>query len=315
MPRNGSGVYSLPAGSTFTPNTLIQSSVVNGINTDLTTDANTPRPIVAGGTGASSAAGARAALGLTTGTFFFMYGLTLSNNAGDAANSIDIATGTAAEQGVAAPNLMSLPSILSKSVAVAWTVGGTPGSPAGGLDTGVVSNANYHVWLIQRSDTGVVDALFSLSGTAPTMPTSYDRKRRLGIIIRLAGSNLAFRQYNRRFMLSAVSTTRSSTSAASNVQLLFLSTNGVRVRPIFNSSIIAAASTSASNQFADGDAAAVLTTVNLVNNGAASGIDVTVIDGPFVTDTSGNLRYTANVGGAITSNTINLIGWYDDIQV
>lgn len=53
MPRNGSGVYSLPTGSTFSPNTLIQSSVVNGINTDLATDLNTPRPIVAGGTGSS----------------------------------------------------------------------------------------------------------------------------------------------------------------------------------------------------------------------------------------------------------------------
>lgn len=54
MPRNGSGVYSLPPGSTFTPNTLAQSSVVNGINADLATDLNTPRPIVAGGTGAST---------------------------------------------------------------------------------------------------------------------------------------------------------------------------------------------------------------------------------------------------------------------
>lgn len=53
MPRNGSGVYSLPAGSTFSPNTLIQSSVVNGINNDIATDMNTPRPIVAGGTGSA----------------------------------------------------------------------------------------------------------------------------------------------------------------------------------------------------------------------------------------------------------------------
>lgn len=63
MPRNGSGVYSLPAGSTFTPNTLAQSSVVNSINNDIATDLNTVRPIVAGGTGASSAAAALAALG------------------------------------------------------------------------------------------------------------------------------------------------------------------------------------------------------------------------------------------------------------
>ncbi|AVA22462.1 hypothetical protein [Rhizobium sp. NXC24] len=64
MPRNGSGVYSLPAGSTFTPNTLAQSSVVNGINNDIATDLNTPRPIVAGGTGAPDVVTARTNLGI-----------------------------------------------------------------------------------------------------------------------------------------------------------------------------------------------------------------------------------------------------------
>ena len=40
----------------------------------------------------------------------------------------------------------------------------------------------YHVWLIKRADTGVVDALFSLSATAPTMPANYTRQppRRFG---------------------------------------------------------------------------------------------------------------------------------------
>lgn len=68
MPRNGSGVYSLPPGSTFVPNTLAQSSVVNGINNDLATDLNTPRPIVAGGTGASTQTGALTTLGAFPGT-------------------------------------------------------------------------------------------------------------------------------------------------------------------------------------------------------------------------------------------------------
>lgn len=54
MPRNGSGVFGLPPGSTFTPLTLADANVVNAINNDFATDANTPRPIVAGGTGAST---------------------------------------------------------------------------------------------------------------------------------------------------------------------------------------------------------------------------------------------------------------------
>jgi len=65
MPRNGSGVYSLPPGSSFTPNTLIQSAVVNAINNDLATDLNVPRPIVAGGTGGSSGQSAMDSLFVT----------------------------------------------------------------------------------------------------------------------------------------------------------------------------------------------------------------------------------------------------------
>jgi len=66
MPRNGSGVFSRAAGTTATSGTTIESAKYNSVIDDLVTDANTPRPIVAGGTGAASAAAARTALGLGT---------------------------------------------------------------------------------------------------------------------------------------------------------------------------------------------------------------------------------------------------------
>lgn len=62
MPRNGSGVYSKPTGTTATPNTTIQSSQFNATIDDLVADANAARPISAGGTGATTAAQARANL-------------------------------------------------------------------------------------------------------------------------------------------------------------------------------------------------------------------------------------------------------------
>ncbi|WP_246765020.1 hypothetical protein [Ensifer sp. PDNC004] len=74
MPRTG-GVYSPPAGTKGTPNTTIQSVPYNSFVDDLTADANAARPVTAGGTGATSASGARTALGtddagnITTGTF------------------------------------------------------------------------------------------------------------------------------------------------------------------------------------------------------------------------------------------------------
>ena len=64
-----------------------------------------------------------------------------------------------------------------KQVGVAWAVGDT----SGGLDAlPLQSNTLYAVWLIKRSDTGVVDALVSTSFTAPTMPADYDLKRLIG---------------------------------------------------------------------------------------------------------------------------------------
>jgi hypothetical protein len=62
--RNGSGIYSKPAGTTFVPNTVIQSSKVNEIFDDIAADLNLERPIVAGGTGGTSASEARTNLGV-----------------------------------------------------------------------------------------------------------------------------------------------------------------------------------------------------------------------------------------------------------
>ena len=106
-------------------------------------------------------------------------GLTLSNNTTDASNDIDIAAGVATVSDGSNWHLASLASTLVKRLDAAWAVG----TNQGGLDTGSEASATwYHVWLIQRSDTGVVDVLFSTSATAPTMPTNYDRKRRIGAI-------------------------------------------------------------------------------------------------------------------------------------
>jgi hypothetical protein len=59
MPRDGSGVYSTLAGTHGIPDTTIASTPYNANVDDVATDLNAPRPIIAGGTGANSAAGAR----------------------------------------------------------------------------------------------------------------------------------------------------------------------------------------------------------------------------------------------------------------
>jgi len=69
MPRSGGGVYSLPAGSIVADGVDdILAAQHNDPLNDLALDMNTARPIVAGGTGATTASGARTALGLAVGT-------------------------------------------------------------------------------------------------------------------------------------------------------------------------------------------------------------------------------------------------------
>lgn len=115
----------------------------------------------------------------------YAFGLALSNNAVDASNDIDVGSGKAASD-TSPFNLILLNGAITKRLDASWTVG----SGNGGLDTGSVSaSGTYYIWLIQRSDTMVSDVLFSLSSTAPTMPTSYDRKLLIGYFTRSLSVN------------------------------------------------------------------------------------------------------------------------------
>lgn len=93
--------------------------------------------------------------------------------------------------------LMKQTSNYTKTFA-AWTVG----TAAGGLDTGAIAaNTWYAVYQIIRPDTGVVDYLISASFSAPTMPTNYTKKRRIGAIKTDATPNIIkFFQQGDRFI-------------------------------------------------------------------------------------------------------------------
>ncbi|CDZ52309.1 hypothetical protein [Neorhizobium galegae] len=111
-------------------------------------------------------------------------GLEVSTNASDAANDFDIDVGSAAAD-TSPYYLMQLTSALTKRADAAWAVGTNQGA----LDTGAIGNNTYYIHEIQRPDTGVTDALISLSLTAPTMPAGYTRKRPIATFRRVAGVN------------------------------------------------------------------------------------------------------------------------------
>jgi hypothetical protein len=73
-------------------------------------------------------------------------------------------------------------------------------SGAGGLDTGSVATSTwYSVWIIYNPTTDTTAGLFSLSATAPTMPSGYTAKARFGWVRTDSASNfLRTIQYGQR---------------------------------------------------------------------------------------------------------------------
>lgn len=246
---------------------------------------------------------------LPTGTFLtgYLFGLTLSNDGGDPTNTIDITTGLAASDG-ATPVLMNLGSALAKKLNVNWQVG----TNQGGLDTGSITNGTYHVFLIQRSDTGIVDVLFSLSATTPTMPANYDRKRRIGSIQRESGSIVQFRQYGdifkRSFATNYVLGFIAATPLAVSVPL------GIKVRPIMSASMGAATASDVIIDFFDGDdptGTSPIRVARVTNNAVAGVAFAAAVCDVAVTNTSAVIYLTVSGSGSVNGMNIITLGWID----
>lgn len=97
MPLDGGGTASKPAGTTAVAGATIESSKFNSVIDDLYAILNAARPVVYGGTGATSASAARTALGLAIGADVQAYDAALASLAGLAFVSGDIVYATAAD--------------------------------------------------------------------------------------------------------------------------------------------------------------------------------------------------------------------------
>ena len=84
--------------------------------------------------------------------------------------------------------------------AVSLSISGASSGVANGLDTGTLAASTwYSVWVISNGATTA--GLLSLSATAPTLPSGYTFKARIGWIRTDASGNkypLSFKQYGRR---------------------------------------------------------------------------------------------------------------------
>jgi hypothetical protein len=150
-----------------------------------------------------------------------IFGLTLSNDAGDAPNDIGIAAGEAVDE-TGVWNMV-LSAAVVKRIDAAWVVGTAQGGMANN-GTGVADNNWYEVLLIGREDTRVVDVAFSLTANRATLPTSYTHKRRIGWVRRgpTASTNSPFTQVDDHFTLTNKANDASITATATAAQITVL---------------------------------------------------------------------------------------------
>lgn len=202
-------------------------------------------------------------------------------------------------------DMIRLLSSLSKTTS-AWAVG----TGNGGLDTGAIANSTwYHVHLIKRIDTGVVDALISLSATAPTMPAGYTLSRRLGSIKTNGSAQwTAFQQLGDRFYMAATADFTAGATSVATLRTLTIPT-GVVVRPLLTTYTVGGGNASSTIQVAPAGNATLLYYIGGTYEGQAGGDAVyTAAEGP-PTNTSGQIfvAIPAYYAGAI----LNSHGWID----
>jgi len=153
---------------------------------------------------------------------FVPQGLICSNDS-DASHDVAISVGGVRD----ATNVvnMTLAAILTKRIDAAWAVGDNNGGLDGTESSGGTPDVYtlYYIWLIKRSDTGVVDALFSESATGPTLPTNYDYKRLIGGVYTNGSANiLSFIHSGNyfRYMGDAISEVEDGTMTDEGVETL-----------------------------------------------------------------------------------------------
>lgn len=235
----------------------------------------------------------------------YLSGLTLST-AGSSA-TFGIAAGIATDSTNA--DMMVLASAYTKTTS-SWAVG----TGNGALDTGSIANSTwYHVFLIKRTDTGVVDVLLSTSATSPTLPTNYTISRRIGSMKTNGSAQWTkFSQNGDEFLwdvrvtdLSGATTSPTASSVALTVP------SGVKVNALLTMRldyVSAATSTLVSSLDESDQSPSTFCQSGTVT--ATATLEAAALN--VRTDTSRQIR-TRSAGGAGTGATLGLstYGWAD----
>jgi len=214
---------------------------------------------------------------------------------------------------------MRLISSITKQIDAVWVVG----TNQGGLDTGTVAASTwYHMWLIKRTDSGVVDALFSLSATSPTLPTGYTLKRRIGSVHTDASANIeSFSQTGDEFIwtnttqtIPRLDETKVNPGISASTFGLDFVPDGIRAIArlavkLYSTGTTETALTLYQGALSGSAIATVPVSYFLVNTGSVN----TRADGGQIDIllTSGTIGFRLSFSDAVTTIYFNVIGWQD----
>ena len=260
--------------------------------------------------------------GVTAGLAESLTGLTLSNAGTNPSTTIGIAVGAASSDDAAITSrvLISLASAFTKTTA-AWSAG----TGNGCLDAGSVAASTwYSVFVIYRSDTTASDVLCSTSATAPTMPSPYTNKRRIGSVLTDASKAINFFTQDADYFRWATVTTENNPGANPGTAATSLTINGVptgvNVQAVLQ---IVLRSTTADTTMPVSDLAASDQAPSVANpavapagtlgpTGIAGGAPVYVYARVMErTNTSGQIRVRLNFSDGNTRYQIFTLGWFD----
>jgi hypothetical protein len=205
-------------------------------------------------------------------------------------------------------DMMTLASPLSKTTG-AWAVG----SGNGALDTSVITFSTwYHVFLIKRTDTGVVDVLISQLPSAPTMPPNYTEWRRIGSMLTdISDKWVLFHQLGDEFLWD-VPLNDVSTSTLTTTSTLFTVNvpTGVQVNALMRASMSSGtAGTGMLVQSPDESTQAVATPAGNVSMTAIN--NTTSFRAPLNIRTNTSAQIRAVASAASTTFQVNTYGWID----
>ena len=233
-----------------------------------------------------------------------LWGLTLSNGT-DATNDINISSGTCRSYDNTAD--MLLPATITKQLDAAWAAG----TNAGGRDTGAIADGTWHVHIVKNLTTTAVDALFSLSPDAPTLPSGFSLFRRVGSTIRTGATIITFLQVGDCFHQERVTAYGSGTQRTLSLLTLTRCPLGIVTFPLLGFDLAFSSANTGAFQVAPGLGGGAFQVNPIAKQGAtnATGTDL-------VTFVSTNLSQQIYLGTTlpVAPTTCNMYqyGYYDN---